>query len=104
MHRRVYDLDKGCFTDGEQLKSNDMKKTVKWRVHQTLQVGCLVPLKTIENKVRSFCWKHDLKCEVLKSGWFVKDVEFLISGESTMQDAKDCAEALRKWFLDLEKL
>ncbi len=29
MRRRVYDLDKGCFTDGEQLKSNDMQKTVK---------------------------------------------------------------------------
>lgn len=104
MHKRVYNLDKGCFEDGEQLKSNDMLKTVKWRVHQTLQVGCLVPLKAIENKVRSFCWKHDLKCEVLKSGWLVKDVEFLISGESTMQDAKDYAESLRKYFLELENL
>lgn len=33
MHRRIYDLDKDCFADGEQLKSNDMQKTVKWRMN-----------------------------------------------------------------------
>ena len=97
MSKKVYDLDKGCIVD-------EKPKLVKWQMWQDLSVGLLFPLSVIESKVKAFCWQHGLKCEVLKSGWLVRNVKFLISGKSTEKEAKMMADALRQYFLKLEEI
>ena len=97
MSKKVYDLDKGCMVD-------EKPKLAKWWFRQSLSVGLLFPLSVVESKVKTFCWQHGLECEVLKSGWLMRDVEFLVSGKSTVKEAKMLSDALRRYFLKLDKI
>ena len=97
MSKKVYDLDEGCMVD-------EKPKLVKWRMRQEVSAGLLFPLSIVESKVKAFCWQHGLECKVLKSGWLVRNVEFLVSGKSTKEEAEMLSDALRRYFISLEEI
>ena len=79
-----------------------MEEKVKFKMKCPIEVGFLFPLETIKNKIKSFCYMHNLNVEFLQSGFFIKNVEILISGECTLQEAYDYKIAFENYLLKLE--
>lgn len=80
------------------------EKTVKFRMKCPIQVGFLFPLSTIKNKIRSFCFMHNLNVEFLQSGFIFKNVEILITGECSESDAYKYRDAIQNYLLRLERI
>jgi hypothetical protein len=77
---------------------------VNFKLNISMDVGIFIPLKTIENKVKSFCYTHDLDVRVLKSGFLVKHVEFIITGKVKKSEYREYKEAFDTYFKNLELL
>ena len=75
---------------------------VNFKLNISMDVGIFIPLKIIENKVKSFCYMHDLDVRVLKSGFLVKHVEFIITGEVKKSDYRSYKDAFDTYFKNLE--
>ena len=77
-------------------------KKVKFKMKCPVEVGFLFPLKLIKNKIKSFCYMHNLNVEFLESGFFMKNVEILISGECTYEEAYKYKDAFLNYLHRLE--
>ena len=79
------------------------EEKVKFKMKLPIEVGFLFPLKLIKNKIKSFCYMHNLNVEFLQSGFFIRNVEILISGECTEREAYDYKIAFEDYFRRLER-
>ena len=79
-------------------------KKVNWKMVIPIEVGFLFPLSIIIQKVKNFCFMHDLNVEVTKTGFLVRNVTFLIKGKTTESDAYTYRDALRNYFVCLENM
>ena len=77
------------------------EEKVKFKMKLPIEVGFLFPLKLIKNKIKSFCYMHNLNVEFLQSGFFIRNVEILISGECTMQESYDYRNAITNYLIRL---
>ena len=76
---------------------------VKFKMRCPIEVGFLFPLKLIKNKIKSFCYMHNLNVEFLESGFFMKNVEILVSGECTNEEAYKYRNAISDYLIRLER-
>jgi len=76
---------------------------VKFRMKCPIECGFLFPLSTIKNKIRSFCFMHNLNVEFLQSGFIFKNVEILITGECSESDAYTYRDAIQNYLVRLER-
>ena len=79
-------------------------KKVKFRMKCPIEVGFLFPLNTIKNKIRSFCFLHNLNVEFLQSGFLVRNVEILVTGECSESEAYKYRDAIQNYLLNLERI
>ena len=78
------------------------KEKRKFKITIPIHVGILIPLTVIKNRVLEYCFKYNLDCKILQSGFFCRDVTFLISGEDTDEMANTHKIALHNYFQALE--
>ena len=70
------------------------EEKAKFKMRYPIEVGCLFPLRIVKNKIKSFCFMHGLNVQFLQSGFFMRNVEILISGEGTKQEIHDYKNAI----------
>jgi hypothetical protein len=75
-----------------------LEEKVNFKLTYPIQVGILVPLTAIKNGVLKYCFKYNLKCEILQSGFLCRDVTFLIKGNDTLKNAHKYDDDFKAYF------